>query len=127
MKIAKLLFLICFFGVQQGFTQSEVLRAVKDENRAAILYQVRLGADLNEQFKPEKYTPLSYAIKRNCSKAFIKWLLDQGLDPDKPNNGKTPLMYAIKYDRVDLIPLIIESGAEVNQKTQLKKQPLSMQ
>ena len=74
MRIANFFIFICFIGIQALNAQSEVLRAVKDENRSAVLYQLRLGADLNEQFKPEKYTPLSYAIKQGCSKNFIIWL-----------------------------------------------------
>lgn len=116
MRIANFFIFICFIGIQALNAQSEVLRAVKDENRSAVLYQLRLGADLNEQFKPEKYTPLSYAIKQGCSKNFIIWLLEREIDPNKQNNGKTPLMYAIKYESIDLIPLLISYGAEINKK-----------
>lgn len=124
MRIAHLLIFFFVLAFNLSNAQSELLKAVKNENRAAILYQVRLGIDLNQQIKPEKYTALSYAIKKDCSKSFITWLLNQDLDPDKLNNGKTPLMYAIKYDRNELIPLLLSSGAKVEKQNSAKETAL---
>ena len=124
MRIANLLLLICLLGSGILNAQSELLQAVKDENRAAILYQVRLGKKLNDQVKPENYTPLTYAIKKDCSSSFITWLLNQGIDADGLNNGKTPMMYAIKYDRNELLPLFMEYGALIEKKNSAKETAL---
>ena len=124
MRIAYLFIFFSVLAFNTSKAQSELLEAVKNENRSAILYQVRLGKDLNKQIKPEKYTPLSYAIKKDCSKSFISWLLNQDLDPDKLNNGKTPMMYAIKYDRTELIPLLLSNGAKIDKQNSAKETAL---
>lgn len=124
MRIANLLLLICLLSSGIISAQSELLQAVKDENRAAILYQIRLGKQLNDQVKPENYTPLTYAIKKDCSSSFITWLLDQDVDADGLNNGKTPMMYAIKYERNELLPLLLENGALIEKKNSAKETAL---
>lgn len=114
----------CMLATNLAVGQSDLLQAVEQEQRAKVLYQVRKGVDLNAQVLPEKYTPLTYAIKQGSSTAFIQWLLEQEVDPDKSNNGKTPIMYAIKYNRIDLIPVLIESGADIDERNSQKQSAL---
>lgn len=46
----------------------------------------------------------------------VKKMIEFGEDVNKASNGKTPLMYAARYNRVEIINLLLENGAEVNLK-----------
>jgi ankyrin repeat protein len=56
----------------------------------------------------------------------IKWIIDQG-DADvnhADENGWTPLYWTIRYDRVDICRLLLDSGADVNYKNNYGNNPL---
>lgn len=114
MRVIALLIFVSLSCLNSLSAQSEILAAVKKEDKNALLYQIRKGKDLNTQEKPENYTPLTYAVKCGVSTGMLTWLLEQGADPDKQNNGKTPIMYAIKYSHYDLIDILIEKEANVD-------------
>jgi ankyrin repeat protein len=44
----------------------------------------------------------------------VKKLIDLGEDVNKKSNGMTPLMYAAKYNRVEIAELLIAKGAKMN-------------
>ncbi len=47
----------------------------------------------------------------------LKWLLDQKLNPDQPDNrGTTPLMLAAYHARTDIVHRLLEEGADVHLK-----------
>lgn len=61
------------------------------------------------------YTPLSYAVKKNVATKVIDFLIENGATIDLPNkSGKTPLMYAVKYKRNNLLECLIKKGANPN-------------
>ncbi len=47
----------------------------------------------------------------------VKCMIEAGVDIDKKSVGMTPLMYAARYNRVDVVNLLIENGADVNAKS----------
>ncbi|MFK7749478.1 MAG: ankyrin repeat domain-containing protein [Kordia sp.] len=46
----------------------------------------------------------------------VKKMIQFGENVNKTSNGKTPLMYAARYNRVDIINLLLENGAKVDAK-----------
>jgi len=44
----------------------------------------------------------------------VKKLIDLGEDVNNKSNGMTPLMYAAKYNRVEIAELLIAKGAKMN-------------
>ncbi len=47
----------------------------------------------------------------------VKRLIDLGQDVNKTSNGLTPAMYAAKYNRLDILKLLVEKGAKLNIKS----------
>lgn len=50
----------------------------------------------------------------------VKKLIDMGADINLKSNGLTPLMYAAKYNRVDILELLISKGAKLKVKDSKK-------
>lgn len=44
----------------------------------------------------------------------VKRLIDLGQDVNKKSNGLTPAMYAAKYNRLDILKLLVDKGAKLN-------------
>lgn len=50
----------------------------------------------------------------------LRYLLEQGLSVDRPNPfGKTALMYAVQYDNLEAVKLLLAAGADVNAETHI--------
>ena len=47
----------------------------------------------------------------------VKKLLSLGEDVNQKSYGMTPLMYAAKYNRTEILKLLIEKGADLNAKS----------
>jgi len=43
----------------------------------------------------------------------VKKMIELGSDVNERSDGKTPLMYAARYNRVDIIKLLVKKGANV--------------
>lgn len=43
----------------------------------------------------------------------VKKLIERGADVNEKSNGMTPAMYAAKFNRVDILKLLIEEGANL--------------
>lgn len=44
----------------------------------------------------------------------VKKLIELGTDVNEKSNGMTPAMYAARYNRVDILKLLVENGANLN-------------
>lgn len=65
--------------------------------------------------KESKVSPLCAAIaKGDVDK--VKVYLDQGADLTAKSNGMLPIHYAAKYNRVEIIKLLITAGSEIHVK-----------
>ena len=49
----------------------------------------------------------------------VKKMIQFGENVNKTSNGKTPLMYAARFNRVEIINLLLENGAEVGTKDRI--------
>lgn len=52
------------------------------------------------------------AAKGNIEK--VKQLLNNGVDVNKKSNGMLPIHYAAKFNRVDVIKVLITAGSEIH-------------
>ena len=51
----------------------------------------------------------------------VKKLLDLGEDVNQKSDGMTPVMYAAKYNRTEILELLIEKGADLKAKSNQNK------
>ncbi len=47
----------------------------------------------------------------------VQKLIDLGVNVNKTSSGLTPAMYAARYNRLDILKLLVENGAKVNIKS----------
>jgi ankyrin repeat protein len=57
-------------------------------------------------------TPLAIAIQKGDVET-VKKFIEYGTDVNEKSNGMTPLMIAARYNRADIIRLLLEKGANV--------------
>ena len=57
------------------------------------------------------YDPLCIAISKNDNATAIK-IIEYGADVNERFNGMTPLMYAARYNNVEMIKMLLEKGAD---------------
>ena len=60
-------------------------------------------------------TPLCVAIMKGDTEAVRKFI-EYGADVNENSNGMTPLMVAARYNKVEIITLLISKGADVKAK-----------
>ena len=48
----------------------------------------------------------------------VKKLIELGADVNEKSNGMTPAMYAAKFNRVDILKLLVENGAKLDVKSE---------
>ena len=48
----------------------------------------------------------------------VKKLIELGTDVNEKSNGMTPVMYAAKFNRVDILKLLVENVAKLNLKSE---------
>ena len=51
----------------------------------------------------------------------VKKLINLGADINERSNGMTPVMYAAKFNRADILELLISKGAKLKAKSDFKK------
>ena len=62
-----------------------------------------------------KTSPFCMAIVKGDQET-VKKLIELGIDVNEKSDGMTPLMYAARYNRTDIIKILVEKGAEINTK-----------
>jgi uncharacterized protein len=63
----------------------------------------------------EGVSPLNIAISRGDVQTVIKFI-EYGVDVNEESNDMTPLMVAARYNKVEIIKILISNGAYVNAK-----------
>lgn len=90
------------------------------DNTEIINLLIKAGAKINTEFS-NKGSLLTKAVNENRKNAAIT-LIKNGADVNyKPRQGKRPLFAAIKNKDLELIKLLIESGAKTNVRYDFKK------
>lgn len=63
-----------------------------------------------------KVSPFCLAIVKGDFDTVEK-MIELGTDVNEKSEGMTPLMYAARYNRVDIIRLLVKKGAKINTKS----------
>lgn len=63
-----------------------------------------------------KVSPFCVSIAKGDIET-VKKLLDLGADVNQKSNGMTPVMYAAKYNRTEILKLLISKGANLKTKS----------
>jgi len=65
--------------------------------------------------KVVKVNPFCIAIAKGDFDT-VKKMIQFGENVNKSSNGKTPLMYAARYNRVEIVSLLLKNGAKLTSK-----------
>lgn len=83
---------------------------------------VSLASNVKSSFKTservesyETNTPLGFAISKEDIEA-VKKFIEYGADVNEVSNGMSPLMIAARYNKVEIIKLLLSKGANINKK-----------
>jgi ankyrin repeat protein len=92
----------------------ELIMSLKYDDPAKLI--IAAGeANLNNCYmiNETSYSLLAMAIKSNA-KNCLKRLLKENVNIEKVCETKTPLLYAVKYGKLEMLKLLVESGANYN-------------
>ncbi|MCK5346410.1 MAG: ankyrin repeat domain-containing protein, partial [Candidatus Heimdallarchaeota archaeon] len=92
---------------------SLIIVAVKTGDGPAIANCLKKGVDINAKIGEEECTLLAYSIVEGQTD-ISKFLIQHGADVEKFSDRKTPLMFAAKFNRVEVVPVLIDGGADIN-------------
>ncbi|ALJ04773.1 hypothetical protein APS56_06385 [Pseudalgibacter alginicilyticus] len=70
-----------------------------------------------------KVSPFCISIAKGDIET-VKKLIELGSDVNQKSNGMTPIMYAAKFNRTDILKLLISKGAKLNMKSDTGKTAL---
>lgn len=83
---------------------------------------VSLASNVKSSFKTservgsyETNTPLGFAISKGDIET-VKKFIEYGADVNEVSNGMSPLMIAARYNKVEIIKLLLSKGANINKK-----------
>lgn len=62
-------------------------------------------------------SPFCLAIVRGEVET-VKKLIELGVDVNEKSKGMTPMMYAAKYNRTDILKLLVKNGAELKKRSE---------
>ncbi len=71
-----------------------------------------LTSDNVEVIAKNTLSPLCKAVTKGDTEA-VKKLIELGEDVNKRSNGMLPIHYAAKYNRVEIMKLLIKAGSEI--------------
>jgi ankyrin repeat protein len=104
---------------KNGLTALEMLI---DTNRHDLFKRLSRHSNYKQYFNDENL--LARAIEKNCKLPIIKEILalmDKKEINKKTISGLTPLMLAVKADRLEIVKLLIKCGAEPRQEVYVKQ------
>ena len=119
MKHTILLFLFVFPALIFGQTEGEQIKKfISTDDLGAFLEFLEDGNDLDDcyEIRGSEYSLLAMSIKFNCKKIFKK-CLDLDADVNKICVEKTPLIYAIKYQKEYFFKKLMIRGADKSLET----------
>ena len=90
--------------------------AIRDQDVDSVRALLRAHPDLANGPDGVTTPPLQIAIGVTGDSRIVAALLDHGADTESVcrDTGSTPLKYAVVFTRPNLIPLLVERGADVN-------------
>ncbi|MFK8006083.1 MAG: ankyrin repeat domain-containing protein [Saprospiraceae bacterium] len=114
MKYTIFLFLFVFPSFIFSQTEAEQIKNfISTDDLGAFLEFLEDGNDLDDcyEIRDSKYSLLTLSIKFNCKKIFKK-CLELEAELNQSCTEKTPLIYAIKYQREYFFKKLVIAGAD---------------
>jgi ankyrin repeat protein len=106
--------------VRNDAGETPLLLASRYDHAGAARALLEGGADVNARDK-RGFTPLMRAVL-NGSVETVKTVMEfrpdlnaQTTDPDPDTSGSTALMYAVAKDRKEVVDLLLDAGADINE------------
>jgi ankyrin repeat protein len=106
--------------VRNDAGETPLLLAARYDHAQVERALLEKGADVNARDK-RGFTPLMRAVL-NGSEEAVKTVMEfkpdlnaQTTDPDPDTSGSTALMYAVAKDRKDVVDLLLDAGADINE------------
>jgi len=119
MKSYFLLIFIFWASISNAQKITENMKVGFETNTASlILSELKSNqVSINECFgvNDKSYSLLTIAIKLDKMDV-LKALIQEKADVNKICEDKSPLMYAVKYGRLDMVKLLVGAGATINLK-----------
>jgi ankyrin repeat protein len=101
--------------------------AANDNNLEIVKILVESGANVNLKNKENGKTALMYAAGNGYTEVCQYLINSKGILLNaKDKAGKTALMYAVFFARKEIVQLLIESGANVNSRTDTDESAMSI-
>lgn len=117
MRIPALFGVILVLAGCSSQPDNPLIRAARSGNRAAITALVKAGADPNQRWDVNDWTPLMHAIHKS-RKGSVEALIDAGADVNATSGkGITPLMMAAGYGSTSIVELLLDKGADAYAET----------
>jgi len=87
--------------------------AFKNDNPSALKSQLEYK-NLNQCYEAgtSSYTLLALSIKTGATQCFNLLVSEENSNLDKNCSGKTPLLYAAKYGRLNMLKKLLAAGAD---------------
>lgn len=82
-------------------------------NPNVLLSSMEISETPVNEFKNMYATPLVLAITKG-DVSVVKKFIEYGVDVNEMTNGKTPLMYAARYNNLEIVKLLLDKGAKTN-------------
>lgn len=117
-----ILFLTLALSTQLTLAQ-DLREAMSSNDLQTIQTFVEAGRDIDGRYIAERYTLLCAAVKSG-NEEMVVYLLRKGASTEVSSNGKTPLMYAAKYDELEIAKSLVEYGANRNAVNEKGSTPL---
>ena len=112
--ITLILFLPIFLFSQTKTSETiRILKMVKSDDVGSFVKFINEGNDINDcyEMRGSSYNFLILSIKYDSQKIFRKCLALKA-DEEGTCNEKTPLMYAVKYNRKEFMEILISRGVD---------------
>jgi len=95
----------------------DIVKFISEGNIDSAQYFFEQNKNLNTLYSG--YTPIELSIQFN-QKEILRLLIEKNADLDLPHKGWTPLLYSIEFEQLyhsnDIINILIDGGANLNQK-----------
>jgi ankyrin repeat protein len=83
---------------------------------------VALAANIKNSTIPKTISAVTYEVTPLCMAIckgdfeIVKKFIEYGANINESSNGMTPLMYAARYNKVEILTLLVEKGADLKAK-----------
>ncbi len=109
-------------GIQGDIDQSDFLSNIRNGNIDRVRTYLALGFGINKMYR-NKYTPLAEAC-RYGNVELAGYLIDNGADITVKHYNDSPLLWkAVSDEQIELTELLIQAGADVNERINNGKYP----